>query len=66
MTKKTKIEKVLNLFETGKTFTATQITKRTGAKSPTSVIRYLRNYGHDIRLVRGARPNPPHNAYQLA
>lgn len=65
MSKKTKLSKVLTLLETGKSFTPAQITKRTGAQSPRSVIRYLREEGYDIVAVR-VRNNAPRNVYQLA
>lgn len=65
MRKSSKIQKVRSLFETGKSFTPAQITKRTGAQSPRSVIRYLRDEGYDIVAVR-VRNNAPRNVYQLA
>lgn len=63
--RKTKLAKVLALLETGKSFTPAQITKRTGAQSPRSVIRYLREAGHDIVAER-VRNTAPRNVYSLA
>lgn len=65
MSKKTRLQKVLALLETGKSFTPEQITKRTGAQSPRSVIRYLRDEGYQIEAVR-VRNTAPRNVYRMA